>query len=248
VPLGDAVESVLLGEDGTLLAEGYSHGDRGAALWRIAPDGARTRLAARVDGPLLPSPDGSTIVTGTRSWTGRALRVLDRDGRLVQRVATHAHCTPVRWWDASTVEVRCPRGSSMTLSLVDLSAGTETRLTRPHGRHSPDLGDIDARRVADGLFLQASGPCGYVFLARQHDDGSVSKVRVPHAVGNVLLVGADGDRLVLEHAASCDGSRPRPVLARFDPADRQEEPIVELDRRAAFGAVLPYGEQPASAY
>ena len=56
----------------------------------------------------------------------------------------------------------------------------------------------------------------------------MSKVRVPHAVGNVLLVDADGDRLVLEHAASCDGSRPRPVLARFDPADRQEQPIVEL--------------------
>ena len=42
----------------------------------------------------------------------------------------------------------------MTLSLVDLSSRTETRLTRPHGRHSADLGDIDARRVAGGLFLR----------------------------------------------------------------------------------------------
>ncbi|NYD42730.1 hypothetical protein [Nocardioides panaciterrulae] len=249
VSLGDSVASALLDGDGGLLLTGYSKGgDRGAPLWRLPQDGQRTRLAARVDGPVLPSPDHLSLVTGTTSWRGHGLRVLDRNGELQKRIATGAHCTPVRWWDTSTVEVQCAHRSTLTLSLVDLTTGSVTALTRPHGRDSADLGDLDARRVASGLYLQASGPCGYLFLARQRDDGSVAEVRVPHAVGNVLLIGAEDDRLVIEHAASCDGATPRAVLARFDPASHEEQPIVRLGRHADFGRVLAYGERPASSY
>ena len=188
------------------------------------------------------------LVTGPRSRTGTAIRVLDRDGRVVHRVSTDAHCTPVRWWDTTTVEVQCARRSTVTLSLVDLATSRVTKLTRPHGRDSVDLGDLDARRLDSGLYLQASGGCGHLFLARQEADGSVTRVRVPHAVGNVLLVGAEGDDLVIEHAMGCDGTLPRVGLTRFDPVTREEQPITVLPERADFGVVLPYGERRASSY
>lgn len=249
VPLGDAVASAQLGGDGSLLLTGYSHGsDRGAPLWRLPQDGPRTRLASRVEGPVLPSPDDLLLVTGAPGWKGHALRVLGRDGELQQRIETDKHCTPVRWWDTSVVEVQCWHRSTVTLSLVDLGTGEVTGLTRPQGRDAVDLGDLDARRVRSGLYVQASGPCDYLFLGKRQDDGTITQVRVPHAVGNVLLVGAQDDQLVIEHAASCDGAAPRVVLARFDPVTREEQPIVALGRHADLGRVLRYAERPASSY
>ena len=249
VALGEKVASAKLGGDGSLLLTGYGTGDEpGAPLWRLPRDGQRTRLPARVDGPVLPSPDDLLLVTGTASPKGHALRVLGRNGELQKRIGTDHHCTPVRWWDTSVVEVQCARRSTLTLSLVDLGTGAVTELTRPQGRGSVDLGDLDAREISSGLYLQASGPCGYLFLGKRQDDGTVTKVRVPHAVGNVLLVGAQDDRLVIEHAASCDGAAPRAVLASFDPATHEELPIVTLGEHAGFGRVLPYGERPASSY
>lgn len=67
-------------------------------------------------------------------------------------------------------------------------------------------------------------------------------MRVPHAVGNVLLVGARDGRLLLQHAIGCDGATPRSALTLFDPATRTERRLVVLPRDEAFAAVLPYGE------
>jgi TolB protein len=247
IALDDSVSSVLLDGDGGLLAVGYPPGGhRGAPLWRVGADGERTRLAGRVDGPVLPSADGAVLVTGTAGSSGRAVRVLDRDGRVQRRVETPAHCTPVRWWDASSALVQCWRHRGPTLSLVDVATGEVTALTRPHGKDSIDLGDLDARRTESGLYLQASGPCGYVFLARQRRHGAVEQVRVPHSVGNVLLVDSDGEDLVIQHAISCDGAAPRSALGRFDPVTREEQVLAALGGHEAFGRVLPFGEQQAS--
>jgi TolB protein len=249
VALGDSVSSVLLDGDGDggLLAVGYPPGSRrGAPLWRIDRDGGRTRLDGRADGPVLPATDGAALLTGSADAEGRTVRLLDRDGRVQRRVDTSAHCTPVRWWDSSSALVQCWRHRGPTLSLVDVATGEVTALTRPHGKDSVDLGDLDARRVESGLYLQASGPCGYVFLARQRADGTVKEVRVPHSEGNVLLVDDDGEDLVIQHAVSCDGSAPRSALGRFDPVTREEQPLALLGKHEAFGRVLPYGEQQAS--
>ena len=249
VPLGERVSSVLLDGSDTLLVTGWTNGgDGGAPLWRIDLAGGRSRLAARVDGSILPSPDGSTIVTGTRDWSGHGVRVLDRDGRVRQRMATSTHCTPVRWWDRSRVELRCWSRRSLTLSLADVATGEVSALTHPHGKDSADLGDVDARRIDSGLYLQASGPCGYYFLAHQLRDGSVEPVKVPHAVGNVLLVAGEGHELVVEHAVSCDGAAPRSALGRFDPVTHEERVLTLLPENEAFDRILPYGERQASAY
>jgi len=98
------------------------------------------------------------------------------------------------------------------------------------------------------LYVQVAGPCGYTYLGRQHADGRITRVRVPHAVGNVLMVDTQGDRLVLQHAISCDGAAPRSALTSFDPATGTERRLVVLPRDEAFAAVLPFGERRPSGY
>ena len=73
-------------------------------------------------------------------------------------------------------------------------------------------------------------------------------LRVPGAVGSVWLVDAVGQDLVLQHTVSCEGDRPRSVLSRFDPIHHQEQPLLALGGREAFGRILVFGEVRASAY
>ena len=71
---------------------------------------------------------------------------------------------------------------------------------------------------------------------------------MPGAVGNVLMVDAVGDDLILEHAASCDGARPRSMLSSFDPVRHRETPLLVLGKHEAFGRILVLGEVRASTY
>ena len=73
-------------------------------------------------------------------------------------------------------------------------------------------------------------------------------LRVPGAVGNVVMVDSAGKDLVIEHAMSCDGERPRSVLAQFDPVHHAETPLVELGGRESFGRILVFGEVRASQF
>ena len=77
---------------------------------------------------------------------------------------------------------------------------------------------------------------------------STKPLRVPGAVGNVIMVDAVGQDLVLEHAASCDGDRPRAVLGLFDPVQHTEQTLVRLGKHEAFGGIRVLGEVRASGY
>ena len=250
VPLGAAVATVALAPDGTdLWGTGYApDGDTGARLFAIDRTGERTPLRSRLDGPWLASPDGTNAVTSGSDRQADVLRVLSAtDGSVLRRMPTRGHCQPVRWWSDTSVEVSCWGSGRQTLSRIDVRSGEQTRIT--HGRAGrQDLGHLDARRVTSGLYVQVAGPCGYVFIARQHRNGTMSPVRVPHAVGNVLLVGATAHRLVLAHAISCDGSAPRAALTRFDPVTGHERVLTRLPADEAFDRILGYGERQASAY
>jgi hypothetical protein len=248
----DVAEIVLAPDGSGILAVGYEKERTGkAALFTVDWDGTTHPVAPDVSGPVLPSADGTTLVTSGPSWRGKLLRVLSAaDGSVQQRIPTPDHCEPVRWWDATRVLARCTtRSGSTTLSLVSTSTGSVKALTdRRHGRDEQDLGDLDARRIDSGLYVEVSGPCGYVYLGRKQHDGAVNQVDVPHAVGNVLLVDGSGDRLVIEHAVSCDGAQPRSVLARFDPVTGKERVITGLPRDEGFGTILTFGDRQPTQY
>jgi hypothetical protein len=248
----DVAEAVLAPDGSGVLAVGYEKERTGrAALFIVDWTGTRHPVAPDVSGPVLPSADGTTLVTAGPSWRTKVLRVLSAtDGSVQRRITTTGHCQPVRWWDASRVLATCAtRHASTTLSLVSTSSGTVKELTdRRHGREEQDLGDLDARRIDSGLYVEVAGPCGYVYLGRKHRDGSVTQVDVPHAVGNVLLLDGSGDQLVIEHAVSCDGAQPRSVIARFDPVAGKERVITALPREEGFGRILRFGDRQATAY
>jgi hypothetical protein len=248
----DVAETVLAPDGSGILAVGYEKERTGkAALSTVDWSGVTHPVAADVSGPVLPSADGATLVTAGPSWRSTFLRVLSAtDGSVQQRIPTSDHCEPVRWWDATRVLARCTaRTGTTTLSLVSTTTGAVKALTdRRHGRDEPDLGDLDARRIDSGLYVEVSGPCGYVYIGRKHHDGAVTQVDVPHAVGNVLLVDGTGDRLVIEHAVSCDGAQPRSVIARFDPVTGAERVITALPRNQGFGQILTFGERQPTQY
>ncbi|MEP9364063.1 hypothetical protein ABLE68_13930 [Nocardioides sp. CN2-186] len=251
LPLPTDVADVVLAPDGDgVLAVAYQdeHSDQ-APLSEITWDGTRTTISDDVDGPVLPSPNGDSLVTHGASWHAKVIRVLSTsEGTVLQKVRTPTHCLPVRWWDDQRVLVDCSaKKGTTTLSLVDVHAGTVTPLTGRTDPQPEDLGHLDARRIDSGLYVQVAGPCGYVYLGRQHH-GRVTQVRVPGAVGNVLLIDGSGSRLTLEHAISCDGATPRSALTRFDPVTKKERTLVLLPKREAFGTVLPYGERRATGF
>jgi len=217
---------------------------------RVGWDGSTAVVDEDVDAGFLPTPDGSGLLTHGARWNQRVLRVLSTaDGTVVSRIPTPRPCSPVRWWDDHRALVSCvaARGAT-TLGLADVAAGTYRPLTRRVRPQPMDLGHLDARRAGGRLYVQLAGPCGFVYLGRQHADGRITRVRVPHAVGNVLLVDAQGGRLTLEHAISCDGAAPRSALTSFDPATGTERRLVVLPRDEAFAAVLPYGERRPTGY
>lgn len=240
----DAASVVLSPDTGGLLVAAF--GDRtGEPLSLVARDGTRTRLAARMTGTLLPSLDGSTLLTNGAHWRARVMRVLSAtDGSVVRRVAVDGRCQPVRWWGGDRALLTC----GADLALLDLATGDFRRLTSRHDAGDGDLGHLDARRIDGGLYVQVAGGCGEQFLGRRERGGRVTPVDVPGAVGNVLLLGGTRDRLVVQHAQSCEGAAPRSVIARLDPATGHERTLVRLPRSEDFGAVLAHGERQPLGY
>lgn len=84
-------------------------------------------------------------------------------------------------------------------------------------------------------------------MAKARPHGAVRPVRVKHAVGNIVMVGTRGARLVVQHETSCDGGTPRSELALLD-GRGHEQVLRELPADEQFGAVLGYGETTASTY
>jgi len=252
LPLPARVYGAVLAPDGSgVLGMTYERQRTGRSpVLRVAWDGTTQVVSPDVDSGFLPTPDGTGLLTHGTSWRQPVMRVLSAtDGTVTARIATPRSCTAVRWWDDHQAVVSCvaARGST-TLGLVDVDAAAYRPLTRRVHPQRMDLGHLDARRVDGHLYVQVAGPCGYTYLGRQHADGRITRVRVPHAVGNVLMVDTQGDRLVLQHAISCDGAAPRSALTSFDPATGTERRLVVLPRDEAFAAVLPFGERRPSGY
>jgi hypothetical protein len=119
----------------------------------------------------------------------------------------------------------------------------------PHGKNSNDLGDFDAYRLGGTTYLQVAGACGHTFLGRQNDDGSITDVNPPDAVGNVTMQGVTGHRLLVTHEVSCEPPGPPvQVLAAYDPVRRRERVLTQLPEGVQFGQILAFGEPVAAGW
>jgi hypothetical protein len=226
-----------------ILASTWKNGHSNTmVLDRISWSGARTRLLDSINGNIMPGRNGTVLTSGSEH--GRVQLLLSTStGAVVSRFRGDGYCTPVRWWDDTRLLETC--GNHSNLYLVDPATGSADQLTSEHGQG--DYGHLDARYVGRKLYVQAAGGCGYTFVARVAN-GTTRHLRVPGAVGNVLMIDAVGKDLVLEHAASCDGDRPRSELSLFDPVHHEETPLLVLGKHEAFGAIRVLGEVRESTY
>jgi hypothetical protein len=233
------VETAVLDPAGTgVLASVWNARSERWDLARVDWTGTSTVLRRTISGTLLAGRDGTVLTTDGRNGHQQLL-VSVADGSLVTSFRT-PYCVPVRWWDATRTLQTC---SDNDLHLVDPTTGADTRLTHGHG--PGDYGHLDARSIGSRRYVQVAGACGYTYVARETRTTS-RHLRVPGAVGNVVMVDAVGTDLVLEHAASCDGARPRPELSLFDPVHHAETPFLTLGRHEAFETVLVLGEARAT--
>jgi hypothetical protein len=208
----------------------------------ISWTGTVTRLRGSVSGTMIAGP-GGTVLTADGKNGRQQLLLSATTGALVNQFHGKGFCSPVRWWDANRLLESC--SNAYDLYLVDPTTGSRSRLTSGHGRN--DYGHLDARQLGSQLYVQVAGPCGYTFVAKVAH-GSTKAIKVPGAVGNIIMVNTIGGDLVLEHTASCDGQRPRSVLATYDPATHHETPLVTLGKHEDFGGILVLGEVHATTY
>lgn len=192
----------------------------------------------------IQSPDGTTLAV---SATG-GLTLVSNSGGVIRRLAVPGDagalgCVPERWWNASTILAGCvgKGGAAHRLWLIPSGGGAVTALTPQRDGHGADpYGDLGAWQLPGGLYLQALGACGTVFIARQAPDGSVRAINVPGTVGNNnRIVTAYGSRLLVQAQTGCPGSN---SLLWFNPVTRATQMLLKApkDVIGAFDEV-PYG-------
>jgi hypothetical protein len=243
--LGKGVTGATFADDGSLYLT-KAGGRKGSPLERLDVDGPGYVLRRHTDGTALATPSGHEVVTGTSSRSDHRLLVLGQGGRVVRALSTPAECSPSRWWHRGVVMASCLVTHRLVerLYAVPLDGSPGHWLTADHGRHSADLGDLDARRLHGTTYLEAAGPCGVVFLARQHADGSATEVHVPRATQNVYLLGTRGQSLVLHMGVSCDGGSSRDAITHFDPSTGRNRIVAMLPLDEAYETIHPFAEHP----
>ncbi len=179
------------------------------------------QLGSKFNANYLSTPDGTQLVLGTAS----GLTVMGNDGTVGKSlpIAGESDCTPTRWWDtgSTTVVTLChgPNFSYSRLWLVPIDGRTPTPLTaQNNGQGGADLGDQSAWQLPLGTFVQATGACGYRFLAKLNADGTTTPVTVPNVESgsSVLVVGANGDDLLLRATVACGSGQ---SLLAYHPAN-----------------------------
>jgi hypothetical protein len=211
-------------------------------LDKVSWSGAVTLLRDSTNGSITAGRNGTVLTTDGEHSRIQVL-LSTATGAVVNEFRIGGYCGPVRWWDATRVLETCQDGG---LHLVDPTTGSTEQLTGSHG--TGDYGHLDARYAGQRLYVQVAGGCGYTFVGRVTRNGTTKHLRVPGAVGNVVMVNAVGKDLVLEHTASCDGDRPRSELTLFDPVHHDETPLLVLGTHEDFGGIMVLGEVRASTF
>jgi hypothetical protein len=250
-----------------ILVTTYSNGDEPGTLKRIDTEG-NTELsypteqlggAGQFSGRYLQSPDGTQLVLGTANHgndvvprSDNSLVVMDNEGKILRTLPApmaDAKCAPMRWWSPTVILAHCSANGSSANQLwqVPLDGGAPTALTAVNDGEMDKPGfedDLDngiAWQLPTGTFLQSAGACGDVFLSRLTADGHTERVNVPGVSPTVGVVGATGDKLVLQGTVSCGGGT---SLLTYDPAANTSTVLLggPVNAGAVSDAVLFPGE------
>jgi TolB protein len=198
--------------------------DSAASLRRVDLTG-KEQLTYQVDNlgsefntSVMSTPDGTRLLLGTA--TGLALMGNDGTPGRQLPIPDASDCIPTRWWDADVALAKCygPDFTYSRLWLVPVDGTAPTALTPENdGTVTPDLGDLNAWQLPGGIFLQATGGCGYQFLGKLNADGTTTKVSVPKVDEHhsVRVLGATGGHLQLQATLACGSGE---SLLDYDPA------------------------------
>jgi TolB protein len=162
-----------------------------ASVQRIGYDGqvqlqypSTFAQVGKASGSISESPDGTQLAVAA---TG-GIAVIGNDGTVITQLP--GSCTGlVRWLDQAALLARC--GGDGGLWEVPVPAGAPTRLTAP--KSPQDFGDENLWTLPTGTFSQATGACGYQYVARVAANGTTSAVNVPGV--------SSGDSAVIDGAA-----------------------------------------------
>lgn len=186
---------------------------------------------------------------------GPRIVVVSNAGGIIRRLAAvpgtsaaAGGCTPLRWWNSTTVLASCMTSASAAgpLWLVPASGAAAKALTPARTGQGPDYGDLDAWQLPSGLYLQATGACSYMFIGKQAASGTVTAVSVPGSTGSNVVVAASGRTMLVQEINSCN---PGSSLVWFNPATRAVQKVLMAPKGAlgvlSTAAYDRNGQQPA---
>jgi hypothetical protein len=195
------------------------------------------KLPGEPDSVLL-SPGGRQLVEGAKA----GLTLLSGAGKTIGTLRVPADsCSPVRYWTSSSILAFCSTTRYTEpgrLWIVPTDGRAPRALTSAH-LTAPDLGNGDAWQLPGGIYLQASGACGTLYIARQHANGTTSPVNVPGTNGtrNVIVTAHNG-RLLVQAGTGCGSGN---SLLWFNPANRHEDWLLRNGQyTAGVTAVVPF--------
>lgn len=190
----------------------------------------------------IDSPDGTSVILDGKN----GLREISNLGAAIKTINTpvaELGCSPVRWWNATTVLGQCDeRHGSIAprLWLFPTDGGKVTALTAQRGSTSHDLGDVNAYRLTSGVYLQALGPCSVEFVATQSANGSVRQVKIPgvHYDSDHIVTG-QGSSLLVSANSDCS---PGTALVWFNPHTKKVTWVFRPTGKSdGVESVVPFG-------
>jgi hypothetical protein len=209
----------------------------------------------------ISSPEGLQAVWGA---IGSEMLLINNTGGIERRLHVPGsghppHCTPISWWDATTVLASCSAGGTQStatqLWLIPKDGSPGQALTTASGAASGTGFDTGAWQAAGQQYVTQttgtqcptapSGPGGLQIL-RLSSSGSPVPVTVTSSTNNHnAVVGADGDKLLVVAQMSCPGSN---ALLWLNPSTGATQVLIPASAtQTGVVAAIPWGSGTATA-
>jgi TolB protein len=205
--------------------------------------GKLTKILAKTSNGVIDSPDGTTVIVGA----SYGLNVLSNDaGTVVKKLhapTAVAICQPVRWWSATTVLGFCVarHGSGAPrLWLFPVNGGRVRALTAQRNGSGEDQGDVDGWQLTSGVYMQALGACGVVFIAKQGPNGQAHRVLVPGvSYASDLIITGHGSSLLVDANNGCPEGA---TLVWFNPGTKKVTWVFHTPKNTiGVESAVPFG-------
>lgn len=216
---------------------------------------ARYGLDGRLGKVLVSDSDGISAVyngPGTQLAVNapHGIWLVNNNGGIIRKLwvaGSSGRCQPGRWWNASTVLVSCQATakSPSRLWLLPTDGSKARALTPQLGRHSIDLGDLDAWSVRGTIYraglTQSSGKAnpGPERIFDQPAGRPVTTLTVPHMPKDVTISDTRNSSLLVLASNLC---LDRASLLWFNPATGKELTLIKGEpKRAGAEGAAPFG-------